>query len=148
LLRAFSQQRAAAIRRPDAVRPWQHVLDPLSGYLRLAERLFEEPEAYSQAWNFGPTADNEVPVAWVADAAARTWGGGAAWVKDRGAHPRETIFLRLDSEKAQRRLGWRARVSIETAVAWTIDWQRAFSGGGAARALMLADVGRFEGLPV
>lgn len=146
LLRAFEQRRTARIRRPDAVRPWQHVLDPLAGYLRLAEALHGDPSAYSGAWNFGPPSDHERPVAFVADEAVRAWGEGASWTDDHGSHPPERSSLRLDSAKAASRLRWRVRIPLAQAVEWTVRWQRALLGGAPARDLVRADIERFEGL--
>jgi CDP-glucose 4,6-dehydratase len=146
LMRAFGQRRSARIRRPDAVRPWQHVLDPLAGYLLLAESLHGDPVAFSGAWNFGPPADHERPVAFVADEAARAWGDGASWENDPGRHPAERSSLRLDSAKAASSLRWRARIPLAQAVEWTVRWQRALEGGAAARDLLRADIERFEGL--
>lgn len=144
LVRAFSAGRQAMIRRPDAIRPWQHVLDPLSGYVRLAEALYEDPSNFSSPWNFGPPPEHEVPVRQLADAAARQWGGSASWSEGTTRHPPEAAALRLDSAKAARHLDWHARVSLDAALAWTLQWHRKFDRGAGARELMLEDIARFE----
>jgi CDP-glucose 4,6-dehydratase len=144
LLRAFESGVPAQIRRPEAVRPWQHVADPISGYMRLAECLYEEPDRFAGAWNFGPPPEHEVSVATLADMAASAWGAGAAWTTAAGSHPHETEVLRLDSAKAARSLNWRARVPLDSAVTWTIEWHREGSSGGRARELLRRDLARFE----
>ena len=100
IVQAFAAGRAVRLRYPEAVRPWQHVLDALHGYLVLAKALVERGREFAQAWNFGPADEEARSVAWIADAAARHWGGGARWERDPGEHPHESRLLRLDS-------GWR-----------------------------------------
>jgi CDP-glucose 4,6-dehydratase len=146
LLRAFGQARHAEIRRPDAIRPWQHVLDPIEGYLRLAEALHDNPKVFASAWNFGPPPEHEVAVAALADIAKRLWGSGANWMAAPGRHPPETPVLRLDSTKAARALRWRARVPLESAVGWTVEWERSRSDGTNVRELLRRDFARFDGL--
>ena len=111
LISSFMRRVPARIRNPGAIRPWQHVLDPLRGYLVLAQRLFEsrdhgERDRYAQAWNFGPAGAQTHPVAWLADEAASRWGSGARWEADPGAHPHEAPDLQLDSTRANRELDW------------------------------------------
>ena len=144
LLRAFDAGRPAALRRPDAVRPWQHVLDPLAGYAALAQALHGDVRRFAAAWNFGPPEDHELPVSRLADLAAAAWGAPAAWHVADGEHPPESAALRLDSAKSARDLGWRGRVPLRTAVEWTVAWHRARAGGASARELMRRDIERFE----
>jgi CDP-glucose 4,6-dehydratase len=134
LVRAFAVGDAAEIRRPDAIRPWIHVLEPLVGYLAVAQRLVEAPGEFSEAWNFGPYERDAPTVAAVAQRAAALWGGGR-WQAAAGPHPHETATLRLDAAKAERRLGWRARLGFDEALAWTIDWYRRWHDGADAAAL-------------
>ena len=136
LLRAFERGQPARIRRPDAVRPWQHVVDPVAGYVTLAQALHEDPSRFAGAWNFGPPPDHELQVAAIADMAAAAWGRGAAWIKAPGSHPPEREVLRLDSAKAARELDWRARVPLDAAVAATIEWYRERRAGADVRALL------------
>jgi CDP-glucose 4,6-dehydratase len=145
LVRAFANRRPADIRKPDAIRSWIHVLEPLTGYLILAERLSAEPKAFSGAWNFGP-ADTEVrSVKAVSDRAARIWGDGAAWRAALGSHPHETAELRVDAAKARSQLRWRPRLDFDTALSWTIDWYRQWHAGADAVALCRAQIERYLG---
>jgi CDP-glucose 4,6-dehydratase len=146
MLRAFEAGVPARIRRPDDVRPWQHVLDPLAGYLRLAELLHDDSKGFAGAWNFGPDADDEVPVRRVADSVVHAWGDGASWVADDNHHPPERPVLRLDSTKAARELGWRRRLPLREAIAWTVAWHRARLSGAGVRELLRRDVVRYESM--
>ncbi|HEV2909390.1 MAG TPA: CDP-glucose 4,6-dehydratase [Candidatus Eremiobacteraceae bacterium] len=151
LISSFIRGTPARVRNPGAIRPWQHVLDPLRGYLVLAQRLFEASdenarERYAQGWNFGPADAETHPVAWLADAAASRWGAGARWEADAGAHPHEASELQLDSTRAQRELGWRARLSVDEALDWTVAWYRRFADGADARTLVDADIERYDSL--
>lgn len=146
-IRAFSRKEKVVLRHPDATRPWQHVLDPLSAYLLLAERAAAEPAAHRGAWNIGPDPGDAWPVARVVEALARRWGPGAGWVQGAGEHPHEAHTLALDASKARRRLGWHARVGMERALEWTAQWYRDVAGGADARTATLAQIGQFEALP-
>jgi CDP-glucose 4,6-dehydratase len=130
-LRAFQRGEPVRLRRPQAVRPWQHVLEPLSGYLQLAERLYSgESDDYAAAWNFGPDAGDDASVGDVADAVARLWGDAARVVRSPSERdPHEAGLLRLDSEKARRKLGWRPRWSLQDALIHTVNWHRAWMKG-------------------
>ena len=126
LLRAFEAGEPAAIRNARAVRPWQHVLEPLHGYLMLAEALVDLP-AFADAWNFGPNENDVRPVHWVADALAERWGRGASWRDDAATDAvHEAMILKLDSSRARGSLGWKPRLTIEQALHWVVDWQRRF----------------------
>jgi CDP-glucose 4,6-dehydratase len=120
-VRAFASGQSLAVRHPGAVRPWQHVLDPLGGYLRLAERLAADPGAWSEAWNFGPR--EAATVAELVTLLAEAWPG-ARWSVLEGGGPREDVHLALDSSKAADRLGWQGRFGLEEAVAATTAWYR------------------------
>jgi CDP-glucose 4,6-dehydratase len=130
-VRAWREGRAARLRRPEATRPWQHVLEPVSAYLLLAQRLHEDPAGHSEAWNFGPRPGQALPVGALARRAAAAWGPGAR-VEERpepGA-PYEAPALSLDASKAETRLGWRAAWSAERAVDEAVAWYRAQERGG------------------
>jgi len=128
VFRAADAGEAVTIRFPDAVRPWQHVLEPLSGYLMLAERLCENGAEYAQAWNFGPAAEDERSVRWVVEQIS-AHREGMVWNCHTAAQPHEAGALTLDSTKARRRLEWRPRWSLEVALERTIEWHDAWARG-------------------
>lgn len=128
-MRAFSENRPLPVRHPTAVRPWQHVLEPLAGYLLLAEGLHARGPALAGAWNFGPPEASTRSVAQVLEELAALWGGVAGWTGDATLYPRETPVLRLDATKAATQLGWRPRWSLDEALAMTVDWYRAYLEG-------------------
>jgi CDP-glucose 4,6-dehydratase len=134
------------IRNPKAVRPWQHVLEPLSGYLLLAERLWNDGNSLSGAWNFGPPPASEQPVGWIVDRVAQLWGDEARWEHDQGLHPAEAGLLKLDSSKAQAELGYIPRLGIEPTLEWVVEWYRAYDSGSDMRALTFDQIDRFEAL--
>jgi len=133
LLRAFATGAPASIRYPQAVRPWQHVLDCLQGYLLLMDAALAG-EVSQREWNFGPGPESFRTVAEVADAAARDWGAGAAWVdaSDRD-HPHEAELLALDASAARTALGWADRLPFAESITWTVDWHKTVSSGMTAR---------------
>jgi CDP-glucose 4,6-dehydratase len=127
LVRAFTRGTAAPIRNPAATRPWQHVLDPLAGYLLLAQRLWQKGRDYAEAWNFGPAPKQARNVEWIADAACRLWGGNARWKNvSRKKRPHEARLLSLDAAKARRRLDWRPRLATRGAVEWAMEWYASY----------------------
>jgi CDP-glucose 4,6-dehydratase len=143
ILRSFGRGQSVEIRNPRAIRPWQHVLDPLGGYLMLAERLASEGQALAEGWNFGPGDEGEWPVADVVDCAAKHWGGGAAWHLSHEPHPHEAKLLKLDCTKAHTRLGWKPRLTLETALQWTVEWHRSYLAGANARNLCQRQIAAF-----
>lgn len=142
LTAAYAGGRAPLLRYPKAVRPWQHVLDCLNGYLTLADALLAG-NGLGQ-WNFGPGRDSFVEVGQVATLAAELWGGGAHWELDPGDHPHEANLLALDASKAQRELGWRDRLGFRDAVAWTIDWEKRVHAGADPLAVTEDQIAAFE----
>lgn len=126
VLRAFERNGPVMIRHPHAIRPWQHVLEPLCGYLTLAQALYDQGQAAAEAWNFGPREEDARPVQWIVENLARRWGGGARWVADEALHPHEAHHLKLDIAKAGSRLGWQPRWPLRTALEKIADWHRAW----------------------
>lgn len=143
IVRAFDAGEPVLIRRPDAIRPWQHVMDCLSGYVLLAEKLTSNPREFSGGWNFGPALGDTRPVAWIADYLAGAWGNDAAWRLDRSAHPHESGTLRLDSSKAAQILGWRPRLTLPRALDWTAEWYKEHGAGANARELCLQQIEQY-----
>jgi len=142
-MRALGDGRPIGIRNPRSSRPWQHVLDPLCGYLILAERLWDDPEAYGEPWNFGPPEADIRPVAWIASRIVELWGGGSRWETTAGDGRHEATLLKVDAAKARARLGWSQRLPLEVGLAWTVEWYRAYSQRRAVRELTENQIDRF-----
>jgi CDP-glucose 4,6-dehydratase len=144
LIRSFAAERPCLIRRPEAIRPWQFVLEPLRGYLLLAERLAADGASFASGWNFGPVDADAQPVEWIADRLASGWGSSASWVRDRAAHPPEASVLKLDASKAAAQLGWRPALPLPDALDWIIEWYRAWTRGDDVGALTREQLARYE----
>jgi CDP-glucose 4,6-dehydratase len=144
LIRSFEMGAPAMIRNPTAIRPWQFVMDPLSGYLDLAEALWSNRELAS-GWNFGPSDADVRPVSWIADHLSRAWGEDAGWRTDGSEHPPEALTLKLDSSRARRLLRWEPRVSLATALEWIVEFHKELIAGGDASELLDSQVARYEG---
>ncbi|MBL8516648.1 MAG: CDP-glucose 4,6-dehydratase [Betaproteobacteria bacterium] len=144
IIRAIAAGRPANIRNPDAIRPWQHVLEPLAGYLQLAERLHEQGNDFASGWNFGPSDDETRTVRWICDHMVQRWGAGAAWQQDGGSHPHEAHYLKLDSSKARMQLGWRPRLTLTECLDWLVDWYRAHATGQDMRATTLQQINTYS----
>ncbi|MDQ1127884.1 CDP-glucose 4,6-dehydratase [Microbacterium sp. SORGH_AS_0888] len=141
LVRGFISHSPVSIRFPGAVRPWQHVLDCLSGYLTVAAALLDGKG--SGAWNFGPDPESFQSVREIADAAVSWWGNGAAWIDDSGEHPHEAALLTLDSTKARTELGWVNRLSFPRSLEWALEWEKAVAQGSDPRDVTNGQIGRF-----
>jgi CDP-glucose 4,6-dehydratase len=126
ILHAIEGQQKVYIRNPNAVRPWQHVLEPLSGYLTLAEKLYCEGSVFAEAFNFGPAQEDAKPVLWLVEQFTQRWGDSASWQLDGGKNPHESHYLKLDCSKAHGRLGWRPRWNLSEAIDAIIIWHKAY----------------------
>jgi CDP-glucose 4,6-dehydratase len=126
IMRALLEKQVVRIRYLHAIRPWQHVLEPLSGYLILAERLYQRGIGYAEAWNFGPNGHEARSVSWIVENITRLWGRDASWKVDEVNQPHEAHYLKLDSSKARLRLGWKPQLNIEEAIEWTVAWYKAY----------------------
>jgi CDP-glucose 4,6-dehydratase len=146
ILAAFEAGRAVDIRHPQAIRPWQHVLEPLRGYLLLAERLYCEGASWAEAWNFGPNDDDARPVGWIVDALARRWGPNAQWAQDAQAHPHEATYLKLDISKARQRLQWHPALRLEAALDYIVSWTQQRRQGVDMRAATLQQIRDYQSL--
>jgi CDP-glucose 4,6-dehydratase len=142
VLRALDRSEPVELRHPEAIRPWQHVLDPLHGYLLLAERLLDAPLEAPAALNFGPDPGESCSVAELVDRLTDGFGGRPGWRRDEAAQEvPETAELRLDASRAREELGWAPLLGLDEAVQWTVDWHR---GGGDARELTLGQIAAYE----
>ena len=142
-VRAVERGEPLLVRNPAAVRPWQHALSALGGYLTLAQALCGQPWA-ARAWNFGPPASEEQPVSSVLERLVALWDGELEWKRDPGEHPHEATFLALDSSEAETRLGWRTPWGLERALESIVEWHRAQLAGGGVRALSLGQIEAFS----
>jgi CDP-glucose 4,6-dehydratase len=147
ILRAIQNGQAVNIRNPHATRPWQHVLEPLSGYLALAEQLYTQGPAFAEAFNFGPAEEDAKPVQWIVEQLTQSWGEGASWHLDGGTHPHEAHYLKLDCSKARATLGWSPRWHLGEALQAIIVWHKAHSalkGSQDMRALCMQQINDYS----
>lgn len=144
MVRAVMEKRPVLIRSPHAIRPWQHVLEPLSGYLLLAERLYQDGAAYAEGWNFGPRDEDARPVQWIVEQFTELWGEGASWVLDQGTHPHEAHYLKLDCSKAKSRLNWQPRWSLGQTLEHIAAWHKAHMRGENMREVTQAQIKTYQ----
>ena len=128
-LRAFEKNKTVSIRYPKSIRPWQHVLEPLGGYLTLAQKLYTGNEEYSGGWNFGPYDMDTKPVEWIVDYMAKKWGDNVGYTVDGDDHPHEAHYLKLDISKATSKLDWHPKWNLNTALDATIEWHKHWLAG-------------------
>lgn len=129
ILRSFEKSQPVIIRNPLSTRPWQHVLEPLSGYLILAQNLFDQGQQFAEAWNFGPKDEDCRPVSWILDKMATKWGPGSSWELDKNNNPHEAGFLKLDCSKAASKLGWYPKWDLEKTLDLIINWHQLYLSG-------------------
>ncbi|MBL1215744.1 MAG: CDP-glucose 4,6-dehydratase [Ignavibacteriae bacterium] len=146
IMKTFIKNKPVIIRSPYAIRPWQHVIEPLNGYLILAEKLFEEGPKFAEGWNFGPTDEDAKPVSWIVDKLVSLWGQDAKWELDSNINPHEANYLKLDCSKANALLDWRPKTNLQTALEWIVEWYRDYQRGGDVRTITEKQIYRFEKL--
>lgn len=146
ILAAFESGTLVNIRNPNSIRPWQHVLEPLRGYLTLAERLYECGTSYAEGWNFGPNDEDAKPVGWIVEEMAEMWGDGAKWKIDEGSHPHEATYLKLDISKARSRLDWVPALHLRDALALIINWAKQRQANADMRDLTLKQIYAYQSL--
>jgi CDP-glucose 4,6-dehydratase len=144
ILRSFSAGVPVSIRSPESTRPWQHVLEPLSGYLILAERLYSHGQKFAQGWNFGPNDDDVMPVSWIVKKMAEEWGHEAGWNIDANPQPHEAKYLKLDISKAKAGLGWSPRWDLSEALSKIIYWQQGWIKGENMQKLTLKQISEYQ----
>lgn len=142
-IRAINKYEKVKIRSPYAIRPWQHVLEPLTGYLRLAAKLFVDGARYAQAWNFGPDDSDAQNVEWITQRICMLWGEGATYELDTNPQPHEANFLKLDCSKAKAELGWYPRWNIERTLKTIVHWNKAFNNGENIRNVTLQQIDEY-----
>ncbi len=143
ILNAFENKQAVIIRNPKSTRPWQHVLEPLSGYLVLAQRLYEAPQNYAEGWNFGPKDEDAKPVDWILDQMVDKWQGDASWQLDGNAHPHEAGFLKLDIAKAKSRLDWQPTWHLEQTLERIIQWHQSWLNKEDMQGICLNEINEY-----
>lgn len=144
IVRAILNGHQLRIRHPQAIRPWQFVLEPLLGYLLLAERLSADGTRFDGAWNFGPMPNDARSVAWLVEQMLRLWDNHSPWTPDNGNHPHEDNYLRLDASRANTLLQWWPRLTLAEALEWTVEWYQAFQKGNDMRQLTENQIERYE----
>lgn len=144
ILRAFEQNQPVVIRNPLATRPWQHVLEPISGYLMLAEQLHNKGDGYAEGWNFGPRDEDVQSVEWILDHMVEHWGQGASWQLDKNPHPHEAQLLKLDISKAISILKWQPCWSLAHTLNSIVDWHQGWLSGANARDITLSQIAQYQ----
>ena len=148
IIRSLLRGEPTIIRNPQATRPWQHVLEPLHGYLMLAERLHRDGHEFASGWNFGPPEDSERTVGWIINQLYELWDVDFDWQRDQHIGPPESTFLKLDASKARAHLRWRPKLDLVETLTWIVDWTRAYERGDDVREVSFADIERFMAIDV
>lgn len=143
IMRSLLKDQPTLIRNPQATRPWQHVLEPLHGYLMLAERLYADHHEFASGWNFGPPSDSERTVGWIIEKLYTLWDAKFEWQRDHNPGPPECTFLKLDASKAHAYLGWQPKLDLDTTLQWIVDWFSSYRDGEDVREVSLSEIKRF-----
>ena len=144
ILRAFEKSEPVVIRNPLSTRPWQHVLEPLSGYLVLAQELFFNGNNFAESWNFGPKDEDCKPVSWILDKMVKYWGNNASWSLDKKNNPHEAGFLKLDCSKASSRLKWNPKWNLQLTLKSIVDWHQLYSNEGDLKKQCLKEINTYN----
>ena len=144
ILRAFEKSEPVIIRNPLSTRPWQHVLEPLSGYLVLAQELFLNGDEFAEGWNFGPKYEGCKPVSWILDRMVDNWGSGASWKLDKKNNPHEADFLKLDCSKAANRLKWQPKWELGETLKMIVDWHQLYIDGSDIKKQCLREINNYS----
>ncbi len=146
ILKGLESNMSIQIRNPNAIRPWQHVLEPLSGYLILAQNLLIKKKNFAEPWNFGPNDDDARPVNWIVEKICEKWGPNANWKTQDGDHPHEANYLKLDISKARNRLQWVPQWKLETALSKIVEWHKDWTSGQDARTLCVTQINQYQNI--
>lgn len=144
ILKAFEKNEPVIVRNPMSTRPWQHVLEPLSGYLVLAQHLYEDGSTYAEGWNFGPKDEDCKPVSWILDKMVTKWGKGASWELDKNNNPHEAGYLKLDCSKAAMQLNWRPKWNLEDTLESIINWHQHYLSGKNIKEQCLLEIAKYQ----
>ena len=144
ILRAFEKSEPVVIRNPLSTRPWQHVLEPLSGYLVLAQELFLNGDDYAESWNFGPKDEDCKPVSWILDQMVTYWGNNASWNVDKNNNPHEAGFLKLDCSKASNRLKWTPKLNLNETLEMIVNWHQIYINAGDIKKQCLKEINTYS----
>lgn len=144
ILYAFNAGKDLEIRNPNAIRPWQHVLEPLSGYLMLAERLYLNGAEFAESWNFGPREEGAKPVSWIVDKLASYYSGQTKWFVSQNVHPHEANYLKLDCSKAKMKLGWSPKLDLDEALYLAFEWSSHYVNGEDMRSISRKQINYFQ----
>lgn len=144
ILRAFEKSKPVVIRNPLSTRPWQHVLEPLSAYLFLAESLYKEGQRFAEGWNFGPKDEDCKSVQWILENIKTVWGAGASWQMDEKSNPHEANFLKLDCSKAKSKLKWVPKWNLEETLERIVHWHRKFMEGASIEEECLKEINQYN----
>jgi CDP-glucose 4,6-dehydratase len=143
ILRAFEKSEQVVIRNPLSTRPWQHVLEPLSGYLVLAQELYLNGDDFAEGWNFGPKDEECKPVNWILDQMVTHWGNNASWILDKNNNPHEAGFLKLDCSKAASRLKWKPKWNLNFTLKSIVEWHQIYSSGSDIKKQCLKEINTY-----
>jgi CDP-glucose 4,6-dehydratase len=146
LIRGFVAGEQVAIRNPHAIRPWQHVLEPIRGYIQLAERLLSHDTCFASAWNFGPAEEDARPVEWIVRQLAERWSPETSWKIDQGQHPHEASYLKLDCARAHNLLGWRPALDVSVALQFIVEWFKHWQAGSDMQKITLNQIDAYQRL--
>ena len=144
ILRAFEESKPVIIRNPLSTRPWQHVLEPLSGHLVLAEHLYNHGDRFAGSWNFGPKEEGCKPVGWILDRMVSNWGKGASWKLDTNNNPHEAGFLKLDCSKAANELKWQPKWRLEETLNMIVNWHQNYLQGADVKNNCLKEINKYQ----
>ena len=144
ILKSFEKQKSLVVRNPLSTRPWQHVLEPISGYFVLAENLYLRGATFAEGWNFGPNDEDCKPVNWILDRMVTYWGNDASWSLDKNNNPHEAGFLKLDCSKASNRLKWKPKWNLQLTLKSIVDWHQIYSNGGDLKKQCLKEINTYS----
>jgi CDP-glucose 4,6-dehydratase len=143
IINSFQRKKIVEIRNPNSIRPWQHVLEPLFGYIKLAESLVNNGLDYAESWNFGPKDDDVRTVQWIVEEISRQWGGNSGWKKDGKSNPHEANYLKLDCSKVNFRLGWSPKWNLNYALKMIVEWHKLEQMNHDCKKICLSQIERY-----